>query len=171
MICSTTSLKDLCIFLLGLNLLLLENGCPNVFDHSSHEKCQAEPDNQELFTPRQPKHPMNICHRTALSSHKPKPVPRSVPCPRSSIDFLRSSSLYLRRYTSCRLMVPRPRTLLRGPGRKIPLTFQNLPLLRHSLAVRPPSVHPPSVHPLSFHPLWFRSLSWHSPCNWDFGNQ
>src|SRR5271165_1947761 len=75
MICSTTSLKDLCIFLLGLNLLLLENGCPNVFDHSSHEKCQAEPDNQELFTPRQPKHPINICHRTALSSHQPKPVP------------------------------------------------------------------------------------------------
>src|SRR5208283_4648026 len=128
MICSTTSLKDLCIFLLGLNLLLLENGCPNVFDHSSQEKRQAEPDNQELFTPRQPKHPVNICHRTALSSHQPNPV-------------------------SCRLMVPRPRTPLRAPDRKIPLTFQNLPLPRHSLAVRSPS----------FHPLLFRSLFWHSP--------
>src|SRR5260370_31474944 len=70
MICSTTSLQDLCIFLLGLKLLLLENGCPNVFDHSSHEKRQAEPDNQQLFTPSQPKHLSNICHRTPLSSRQ-----------------------------------------------------------------------------------------------------
>src|SRR5271165_5772538 len=157
MICSTTSLKDLCIFLLGLNLLLLENGCPNVFDHSSHEKCQAEPDNQELFTPRQPKHPFNICHRTALSS--------------SSTQAGAATRTLSPKCTSCRLMVPRPTTPLRGPNRRIPLTFQNLPLLPHFLAVRPPSFQPLWCHPLSFRPLSFRSLSWHSPCNWDFGNQ
>jgi hypothetical protein len=42
-----------------------------VFNHGSHKKRQTEPDNQQLFTPSQPKHSINICHSTALSSRQP----------------------------------------------------------------------------------------------------
>jgi hypothetical protein len=60
-------LKDLCIFLPGLNLLLLSNGCPYVFYDCSKKKRQAKRNYQQLLTPSQPEHPITIGHRIALS--------------------------------------------------------------------------------------------------------
>ena len=157
-----------------------------MFNHGSHEKRQAEPDNQQLFTPSQPKHSTNICHSTALSSHQPprgnasagrrigvsafakrhqlrrappghyRRVGKQVYFPGRRIRTYANPPT--RRYVSPRrrLRALRPRTRSRGLDPRIPLIFPTVPSVRHSLVQRRSSAD--------------RSLSWHSPCNRDFGN-
>jgi hypothetical protein len=62
MICSTTSLKDLCIFLPGLNLLLLNHSCPDMLYDCSQKQRQAKRRHQQLLTPSQPEHSNTIGH-------------------------------------------------------------------------------------------------------------
>jgi hypothetical protein len=149
-----------------------------VFNHGSHEKRQAEPDNQQLFTPSQPKHSTNICHSTALSSRQPpgetyRRVGVSVFAKRhqlrrdilvttgvSESSFTSPDAEYghmpIRRHVRRRLRAPRPRTRSMALDPRIPLIFPTVPSVRHSLVQRRSSAD--------------RSLSWHSPCNRDFGN-